>query len=218
MRDIIAKAETKQQEYEPIPADIHDAVCFAIYDVGTVVDERYKDNNGKPKQKHEVIITWEVTDVRDDFKQADGTTKNLPKAISEKYNLTLNCNKSGVPSKLRGMLESWRGKPFTEQELLGFSLKNIAGKPCRLHIMHEPKDGGGVWVNINTVLPAAKDKRDAKPENPVRLWGIGDPTDNVPKWIIKRASESKEWAQIADPVPPAPPVKEPEEEQDACPF
>ncbi|MHA1379626.1 MAG: hypothetical protein ACTSRG_14730 [Candidatus Helarchaeota archaeon] len=37
---------------------------------------------------------------------------------------------------MRKFLESWRGKKFTKEELEGFDLQKILGKPCQLQIIH----------------------------------------------------------------------------------
>jgi hypothetical protein len=203
MSDIVVGADSKKS-FDPIPAGVHLARCYSICDVGTVFDERYG------KDKHEIIITWELPDERGDFKDKDGVVRNQPRAISKTYTASL-----GEKANLRKDLVSWRGRDFTADELKGFSLKNILGKSCQLNIIHAVK-GDKVWANVNAVLPIGKGMKHDEPENPVRLWKIGDPTDGVPAFILKRASQAKEW--IEEPHAPPAVAEPPAEEEENVPF
>lgn len=205
MSDIIISAESKGKDFDPVPAGLTIAHCFAIYDVGTIHDERYG------KDKHEIIITFECPEHRGQFKDKSGTLKDLPRAISTRYTASL-----GEKANLRRDLVNWRGRDFTADELKAFSLKNILGKACQLLIVHAPGKDGKVWANINAIMPAPKGYV-AKLENPTVMWRIGDPTDGVPAFVLKRATQAKEWADVQEPpVTQAAPKQE--EEQEEVPF
>jgi hypothetical protein len=72
-------------------------------------------------------------------------------AIGSKFTLSLH-----EKASLRKILQSWRGKAFTPDELKKFDVTTILGKPCMITVTHEPKDGGGVYANVGAVvkLPA----------------------------------------------------------------
>jgi hypothetical protein len=185
---IVAKA-TDGKTFDPVPQDIHRAVCYSVVDIGTTYDERYK------KEKRQIVITWELIDERIDLER-EGETVNLPRAISETYTLSL-----GDRANLRKMLQSWRGKDFTEQELQGFDLKNILGVPCQVQVMHRKKPDGRVFAKVENVLPWPK--RDEVPngtENELMYFSLDDvckaELPSVPQWVQKRIMESYEWKEL----------------------
>jgi hypothetical protein len=67
-------------------------------------------------------------------------------AIGSKFTLSLH-----EKASLRKILQSWRGKAFTPEELKKFDVTTILGKPCLITVTHEPKDGGGVYANVGAV-------------------------------------------------------------------
>lgn len=56
---------------------------------------------------------------------------------------------------LRKFLESWRGRPFTAEELAGFDLKAVVGLTCLVGIVHEAK-GDKVYANLSSVMKLPK--------------------------------------------------------------
>ena len=57
-----------------------------------------------------------------------------PRAISETYT-----NSLGEKANLRKMLENWRGRAFTQEEMDGFDLRNVLGKACMISVVHGTK-------------------------------------------------------------------------------
>lgn len=168
---IIAKEE---QKIPSAPEGMHNAICYGVYDLGTQENKKF----GKMQRK--VLLQWELTDIRIDIEK-DGIVKNLPKAISKEYTLSL------YKSNLKKDLESWRGKTFTEEEKKGFDITVLAGLNCTLQIMHSEC---GQYANIATVLPG---KSTSKAENPIRVYSIGETIpDGTPQWIIDKIMESAE--------------------------
>ena len=92
-------------DFTPIPEDLHLAVCYGIWDLGTQFSEKWE------KSIHKVVIVWEIPGCRGEFER-DGHIKDLPRAISKRFTLSLH-----KKSDLRKDLESWRGKKFTDEEL-----------------------------------------------------------------------------------------------------
>jgi hypothetical protein len=105
------------------PEGLHVARCYALIDLGEQVNKNY--GNQSPK----VLIGWELTDKL----MADGR----PFIHMQTYTTSLS-----EKSNLRGLLEAWRGKGFTADELKGFKLSNILGAPCYMTTKHS--------VNQNT--------------------------------------------------------------------
>jgi hypothetical protein len=106
--------------------------------------------NGQQKVQPKIYLRWQIPSLRLKYEK-DGVQHEGPMAIGSKFTLSLH-EKAG----LRKILQSWRGKAFTPEELKRFDVTTILGKPCLITVTHAPKDGGGVYANIGAVakLPA----------------------------------------------------------------
>lgn len=138
---------------EPAPAGTHLAVCFGLIDLGTQTESF----QGKTKTAQKIWIWWELSQER--------TEDDKPVTVGSFYTASL-----GEKANLRAMLQSWRSRPFTPDELGGFKLRDIIGKPCMLTIIHEPKKSGGVIDRVKGVsnLPKGMPK-PALQQQPVVL-------------------------------------------------
>lgn len=157
---VVAKDE---KTYEPLPLGVQQAVCSGVFDIGTH-DGQYQ---GKPTRKHQAIVIWELAE-----KKTQGDYAGEPFQVSKFYTLSL-----GEKANLRKDLESWRGQPFTAQELEGFDLENLIGANCLLNIVE--KDGGG--EKIATIMPLVK----GMPKIKQTLTG-------EPEWVGKMRAKSIE--------------------------
>jgi hypothetical protein len=92
-------------------------------------------------EKHKCRIVWELSESMDDQR---------PFLASKQYTVSLH-----EKSSLHKDLKSWRGKPFTPDELNGFDVEKIIGAPCQLVITHEEKDGI-TYGNVTAILRANK--------------------------------------------------------------
>lgn len=175
-------------DFTPIPEGMHHAICYGIYDLGTHFSEKFG------KSAHKVLIVWELPEVRIDV-EVDGQCKNLPKAISKKYTLSLN-----EKAVLRKDLESWRSKRFSKEELDGFDLARLLGVNCQMQVLHTEKDGK-TYANVQTLVPMMNKSAIKSPENPVRLFAFDESTEippGTPEWItdiLKDAEEYPAWVQ-----------------------
>lgn len=113
--------------FEQAPVGAHPARCIKLIDIGT----HHGEYEGVPNVRHQIIIGWELPG---EVIQS-GEYAGQPFTVSEFYTLSL-----GEKSKLRPMLESWRGRPFTDDELRGFDLQNLLGKPCMIQVGRNKKD------------------------------------------------------------------------------
>jgi hypothetical protein len=206
----------EKKDRTPIPAGMQIARCYGVFDKGTHHDERFG------KDKRELVITWEVPKHRISFEK-DGVKKDLPRAISKSYTLSLH-EKSG----LRKDLQSWRGRAFTEAELGGFAMKNILGKPCLLNITHVQKDGK-TYANIGAITPLMEGMTCPPQENANSFFSFDEYDsrdlpfpEGMPPWVQDEAKKSKEWAALGDVQPDAEPETEESEpetsEDESLPF
>jgi hypothetical protein len=174
-------------DFTPIPEDLHLAICYGIWDLGTQYSEKWE------KSSHKVVIVWEIPGCRGDFER-DGKRLNLPRAISKQYRLSLH-----KKAELRKDLESWRGKKFTEEELMGFDLKKLLGAPCQIQVLHNKVDDK-TYANIAAITKAPIGTK-LTPENNLTFFSFEDGhhiPDSTPEWIrdiIEHAEEFQDEYQ-----------------------
>ena len=98
---------------EPCPEGTTIGICYEILDFGTQSDEY----EGKVTRRPKIWIGWEIPN----HKMSDGR----PFVLGKEYTLS-----SDERSKLRKDLQSWRGTAWTNEELNGFDIPKLLGKPC----------------------------------------------------------------------------------------
>lgn len=147
------------KDFDPVPAGVHFAICTTVVDLGL------QPGSGKyPKPKHQVYLKFEIPDVLVTYEK-DGKEKTGPSTIGRKFGLSLSDK-----SHLKPFLVSWRGKPFTTDELEGFDITSVAGKVCQLNVVHEDKgDGSGkVFAKIAGAFQLIKEQKEGLKTNPAR--------------------------------------------------
>ena len=172
---IIAKDNTESKFSKiPLPeSGTTQAVCCAVWDLGL-----QKTNfNGEEKTQHKVIIAWEIVEK---INVPDSEYNGKPYMLNRKYTLSL-----GDKANLRKDLESWRGKPFTADEIKnGFDLDKLYGVNCYIGIKHEQdrNDLTKVYANVTAILPLPKGTAKIAP---VRLR-----EEAPPKWVLEKISQA----------------------------
>jgi hypothetical protein len=158
MSDEIIVKETASFDRELPPAGPASAVCWKVFDVGI-----QPNSQGDPY--HMLVIYFEL-----DHRYKTGLFKDKRILIFQRYRASL-----GKKAYLRRDLESWRGKPFTEEELKGFNVKKVEGVFCLLNIVHQTK-GDNTYANVSAIMRL--------PENYTPLQLEVDPS-YMPEYIVK---------------------------------
>jgi hypothetical protein len=140
-------ASTTNKEFELCPAGTHFALCYRLIDLGSQM-------NSYNKVQRKIMLSWEFPNEL----MKDGR----PFSIHKQYSLKLH-----EKSVLRKDLESWRGKPFTAEELKGFDVSNLLGKICFIGVVHNEGKDGNTYANISSILKVAKGMEAPSPSNPV---------------------------------------------------
>ncbi len=125
-------------DFEQPPVGTHVARCIKMIDIGTQQGEY----QGKATYKRQVIIGWELPN---DL-MTEGEYQGKPFIVSKFYTASLS-----EKSNLRKDLSNWRGRDFTEQELMGFDSKNILGKTCMVSLT--TNDKGKVRITGVMAIP-----------------------------------------------------------------
>lgn len=168
---IIATAGTSKS-YTPAPEGTHQAVCVDVIDKGE------QPNPFKPgTTQRKIDIAWQIAERRDDEKRY---------VVYKRYTLSLN-----EKATLRHDLESWRGKPFTREEEMGFDVETVISANCLVNVQHKASaDGSRTYANVIAVMPLVK---------------------GMPKMVADDYQRHQEQAPEPEDVPP--PV-----EEDLVPF
>ena len=116
--------------------------------------EQKVEFGGKAKVQPKVRIVWQIDADREDGK---------PFRVSKRYTASLH-----EKATLRKDLESWRGRPFTSQELEGFDLENLLSIPCLVNIIHEKKNGQ-TYANVASIMGLPKSMAGPIPRDYVRV-------------------------------------------------
>lgn len=170
-------------DFSPMPAGNHVAVCNMVVDLGKqrTVSQMYGE-----KIKHQVWVRWETPDEIFEWTDKDGNEQSGPRVIGKIYTVSLHEN-----ANLRGDLESWRGKPFTAEELAGFDITKLLGVPCMVNVTHTEK-GGKTYANVAAVTPLPKSLRDNPPQSTIGLVLHDDEHntyDDLPEWLQKKIDD-----------------------------
>jgi len=177
---------------KPIPQGVHQAICVAIYDLGSQL------NTISGKYREQLVITWEVPSQRLEWEK-DGRKFEAPMVQSKFYTASLH-----EKATLRLHLEGWREKVFTQEELDGFHLAKLLGVNCMLQIIHKDK-GDRTIAQVKTVLKKLPNLPDLKPERKMVLYSLREPDMND---VPKHARAFIHWGreilrqEISDKIPP----------------
>lgn len=136
-------AKNTSQPRELIPTGMYQARCVKLIEIGTCTENVM----GSIKQLAKVNFSWEIPSLTKVFDEAKGPQ---PLMLSKEFTVSM-----GTKANLRKALESWRGKPFTDEEASGFDITVLLGKPCLLNVTHKPsaKDPSNVYEEISAITP-----------------------------------------------------------------
>ena len=164
--------------YENPPTGSHNSVAYRVIDLGTHENEY----QGQKNVKREVMISWEIDELMRDGRRF---------SVSGFYTASLN-----EKAKMRAMLESWRGRAFTEDELKGFDLKNILSKPCLTNLTMTEKGK----IKVAGVSPLPKGMTPIEPSNPVEIFSLDNfdqvVFDSLSEFLKNKIKQSPEYQKL----------------------
>jgi len=180
-------------DFSPMPQGNHVAICNMVVDLGLqrTVSQMYGE-----KIKRQVYVRWETPDERISWTDKEGNEREGPRVIGQIYTASLHEN-----AKLRGDLESWRGRPFTQEELAGFDISKLLGVPCMVNVTHAERNGK-TYANVAAVTPLPKALRENPPkaESSLLIYDEDNPGsyDLLPEWLQKKIDD-----QVRQSSPPS---------------
>jgi hypothetical protein len=210
--------EDKGGSFESTPSGLHLGRCYRIIDLGTQKSE-FK---GQVKYLRKVMLGWEIhgsDEAGAALKMKDGR----PFAMFKNYTLSW-----AEKANLRADLQSWRGKPFSQEEMRRFDLKTVLGAWCMLNVIEKQGTDGKMYVNVDGITPVPSMIKQAGLPiaiNKNEVFMLDQPdmemfqtfSDNLQKKIMA----TPEWEKLNVKAPAAStaaPAATPVDEDDDIPF
>lgn len=175
-------------DFQIAPAGQFAAICCKVIDLGSHRSDVYD------KDIHKVRLTWELHGENQVGSGVGNMDDGKPFLVDGEYTLSLS-----DMGRLRPMLESWRGRPFTEEELEGFDLEKLLGVPCMVTVQHEVSKKGKTYAAVKSVTPLLKSLQKPAQVNRSLAFDI-DPWDQkgfeeLPEWLRERIKLSTEYRE-----------------------
>ena len=165
---LVAKDTGGSGDFQIAPEGKYLAVCYRILDLGT---QTYQD-----KAAQKVDLTFELHgenllgDGHAYMTNAEGEPQlDKPLIVSARFTNSLH-----EKANLRGFLESWRNKAFTQDELEGFDLAKLEGVAAAVYVIHNHADNGKVYANIKSITPVEKGTNKPEPVNPTVVLDLSN--------------------------------------------
>lgn len=173
------------KEFEQASAGNHVARCVGMIDIGT----HQSEYQGKTTYARKIVLRFELPNEI----MEEGEYAGKPFLVGKYYTASLS-----EKANLRKDLESWRGRPFTPEELRGFDSKNILDKPCMVNVVHTEKGkakiasiapipkGLQVPPRVNDILYLSLERNEFKRET----------FDGLSDYWKGEIMKSPEWAEL----------------------
>lgn len=179
--------------FESTPPGMHLARCYRIVDLGTQKTEYM----GQVKFLHKIMLGWEIHGTDDSGKQIK-MRDGRPFAIFKNYTLSWSDK-----ANLRLDLQSWRGKPFSNEEMRRFDLKTVLGAWCMLNVIERAGQDGKMYVNVSGVSPVpSMIKQAGLPQavNPNEVFNLAEPDmelfNKFSEHLKRKIESSPEWQRL----------------------
>ena len=185
MAEINFQNENLEKRLPPLEAGTYPARCYAIVLSGTI---------------HSQSFDKDVTYINFAFEIPSETIKVggdiTPRSIWARYTWPGTHEKAG----LRKMLEQWRGKAFTDDDIrTGFPLSKILGAPCILNLTADATPSGDIYNHISSVSKLMKGMKVDVPIQEQIMFNVQDENEDfrqmekLPPFIQNRIRESFEY-------------------------
>jgi len=104
------------------------------------------------------------------------------------------------------LLQSWRGRAFTPEELKKFDLVNVLGKPAFINVTHSVK-GDKTYANLTSIMPLPKGMPAPTLEGEALTYSIDEPDpvafDKLPAWVQDKIANRGVGAPVLPKAAPA---------------
>jgi len=183
---LTVSAKPSGSNVAPLEAGTYPARCVQVIDLGDQMNEL------AGRLQHQVMILWEIPTERLEINGED-----KPRVMSATYTASLSDK-----AKLRSVLESWRGKQFTDEELAGFDLAKILDTTCMLTVVSKTsKTSGKEYSAIGSVSKLMKGYVVPPAETTIFAFDLEDEDaldklEALPEWIQSRIKEGETYKAL----------------------
>lgn len=173
-----------EKERELAPAGNHVARLYSIVEIGHVPNT-FEGKEGTVV--HQVRLTWELPD---ELREFNGEQK--PMVIGRTYTVSL-----GEKSNLRPIVDGMFGG-LSEEEIEGFSFKDLVGKTCMLQVIHgTSKKTGKKYSGISSAAQLPKSMPEPKAFNEATYLDYREGWDekvytSLPQFMKESMAQSSE--------------------------
>lgn len=182
----------------PVEPGVYMAVCIGFIDLGEQYSEMFKTTANKG------LFLWELPS---ETVEIDGEQK--PRQLSKEF--TISGSKKG---NLRGFIESWNGRSYSDEEFGELDLFDQVGKPNQLQVVLSES---GEYSNVANLMPLPKGFPAPTTATPFIKWDMEAWDEEVfktlPEWIQDKIKKSAQYQKDHAPtttIEVKPPVAESE--------
>lgn len=180
---LVAKGVNGRATNTPLEPGTYPARCMGVVDLGL----QEIDYQGQKMNREKVLILWELPTERVETDKGDEA-----RVFSKRYTLSLN-----ERAALRKDIDSWRGKPFTDEEIAGFDLRKVINAPCMLSIVNVDRDSN-TYTRITSVARVMRGLTVPELEHEPLIFDMESPDadgvyEQLPPWIQRIIDKSPTW-------------------------
>ena len=162
----------------PVEPGVYMAVCVGVVDLGEQYSEKFKNYANKMK------FVWALPS---ELIEVDG--KQEERQLSKEF--TISTSKKG---SLRGFLESWNGRSYSDEEFGEVDLFDQLGKACQLQVvLNETKE----YSNVANLMPIPKGIPAPVSKTAFFTWDMDAWDDaafeKLPQWTREQIMKSTQY-------------------------
>ena len=162
----------------PVEPGVYMAVCVGVVDLGEQYSEKFKSYSNKVK------FVWALPG---ETIEIDG--KPEERQLSKEF--TISASKKG---SLRGFLESWNGKSYSDEEFMDVDLFDQIGKACQLQVV---LNDTGEYSNVANLMPLPKGMPAPTSQTAFFTWDMDAwddaAFDKLPVWTQEQIKKSTQY-------------------------
>lgn len=162
----------------PVEPGVYMAVCVGVVDLGEQYSEAFK------KFANKVKFVWALP----------GETIEIEGKVEERQlskEFTISTSKKG---SLRGFLESWNGKTYSDEEFGELDLFEQLGKACQLQAVLSES---GEYANVANLMPIPRGMPAPVSKTVFFVWDMDNWDDAVfeqlPAWTQEQIKKSTQY-------------------------
>lgn len=162
----------------PVEPGVYMAVCVGVVDLGEQYSEKF--NNYANKVKFVWALPGETMEV-------DGKTEE--RQLSREFTVAI-----GKKGSLRGFLQGWNGRTYTDEEFGELDLFGQLGKACQLQVV---LNDTGEYSNVENLMPIPKGMPAPTSKTPFFTWDMDKWDDaafeTLPQWTQEQIKKSTQY-------------------------